>query len=172
MLIRKIASFKRWDSTEIPNLITRENPLFTGDAISDLRTSGNTISVWETPDLAPANVAPILATLALNGDKLNKVVYVALDENYLKKKKILVNPVIGQCNSVVDQSILQRHRDISEVDYWHLGYLAEYIFELVKNNKYYSATLSEIKTYIKDLIQSKKVDPAKMNASIRKQLGY
>lgn len=172
MLIRKIASFKRWDLNEIPNLITREKPLFTGDAISDLRTSGNTISVWETPDLTQANVAPILATLALNGDKLNKVVYVALDENYLKEKEILVNPVMGQCNSVVDQSILQRHRDISEVDYWHLGYLAEYIFDLVKNNKYYSATFSEIKTYVKDLIQSNKVDPVKMNASIRKQLGY
>ena len=170
MLIRKISSTKRWDINAVQNLITRPNPLFTGDAISDLRTQGNTISVWETPDLSEANIRPILATLALNGDKLDKVVYVTLNEEELIDKGLILVPVEGRCDSVVDMSILQRHRDISEVDYWHLWFLAEYIYERIALGFVYTATLSTIKSYVLNLIDTQKVDACKIGDKKREQL--
>ena len=152
------------------NQITRPDSLFTGDAISDLRTQGNTISVWETPDLLESNVSPILATLALNGDKLDKVVYVTLNEKDLTDKGLILVPAEGRCDSIVDMSILQRHRDISEVDYWHLGFLAEYIYERIALGFVYTATLSTIKSYVQNLIDTQKVDAYKIGGKKREQL--
>lgn len=170
MLLRKISSTKRWDKTEIPNLISRPYPLFTGDAISDLRTHGNTISVWDTPDLSDANISPILATLALNGDKLEKIVYVTLDEEEILSKGLIVRSVLGQCDSVIDKTILERHKDICEVDYWHLGFLAEYIYERIDKGFVYTATLANIKCCVKALIDSNRVDVLRLGDKKREQM--
>lgn len=172
MLLRKIASKGRWNKSKIPDLITRDDRLFTGDAISDLRTKSNTISVWHTPDLDDANLKPILATMALNCDKIDKIFFVALDESELIAKGLLFKPVRGLSNSVVDLNILDRHRDIYEVDYWHLGILAEYIYKLIEENKVYSKTKTTLETWAKELISSKQADPDKMNNEIRQALGY
>lgn len=172
MLLRKIASKSRWDKSKIPTLITREDALFTGDAISDLRTKSNTISVWHTPDLSDASIKDVLATMALNCDKIDKMFYVALDENELHSMGLMFKPVPGLSGSVTDPNILGRHHDIYEVDYWHLGLLADYIYDLIAAGKIYSKNKTILTNWAKDLIAAKQADPDKMNNDIRQILGY
>lgn len=172
MLLRKIASKGRWDKSKIPTLITRDDALFTGDAISDLRTKSNTISVWHTPDLTDANTKDVLATMALNCDKIDKMFYVALDENELLSLGLMFKPVIGLSDSVTDPNILGRHRDIYEVDYWHLGLLADYIYDLIAADMIYSKNKTVLTSWAKDLIAANQADPDKMNNDIRQALGY
>ena len=163
MLLRKIQSKGRWNNKQIPNLIHRNDALFTGDAIADLRTRSNTISVWHTPDLTDANLKPILTAMALNCDKIDKVFYVALDEDVLQSKGLMFKAVPGDCEAVTDQSILDRHHDIYEVDYWHLGILAEYIYEQIEQGKVYNKSKAVLLQWAKDLIASNQADPNKMN---------
>lgn len=172
MLLRKIASSKRWNSTHISSLITRKDALFTGDAISDLRTQQNTISVWQTPDLNTNSIKDVIAVMALNCDKIDKIFYVALDEKELERRGLIINNTRGCCPPITDTNILDRHRDISEVDYWHLGLLAEYIYELVKEGKVYSATAADVKSYIADVITNNKLDINQVDDKKRVPLGY
>ena len=172
MLLRKIASKKRWDINDVPKQIPRKKALFSGDAISDLRTRGNTISVWHTPDLEKENIKDILAVMALNCDKIDRVVYVALEEEELERRGISTKPVMGDCPAITDQNILNRHRDIVEVDFWHLGLLAEYIYDLIKAGHVYSAKVTDIKSYIADIIALNKLDITKLNDSKCVSLGY
>lgn len=171
MLLRKIASKKRWDKNEIPKLIPREDALFTSDAISDLRTKGNTISVWHTIDLQKENIKNILAIMALNCDKIDKVFYVALDEDVLKSKGLQIEPVAGNCESITNPEILNRHRDLVKVDYWHLGYLAEYIYELIDAGQVFSVNATEVKGYINEMISANEIDSTKLDDKKRVQLG-
>lgn len=172
MLLRKIQSKGRWDYKQIPNFIQRNDALFTGDAIADLRTKSNTISVWHTPDLTDSNIKPILTTMALNCDKIDKVFYVALDEDVLRSKGLMFKQVIGNCDAIIDPNILNRHHDIYEIDYWHLGFLAEYIYELIKRGEVYNKSKTILQGWAKELIATKQADPDKMNNDIRKALGY
>ena len=172
MLLRKIASKGRWDKKKIASFITRPDALFTGDAIADLRTKSNTISVWHTPDLTDANLKPVLATMALNCDKIDKLFFVALDEKELQKKGLMFRYAQGLSASVTDAEILDRHRDIYEVDYWHLGILAEYIYDLIEENKVYNKSKNTLEGWAKELIAADKADPNKMNNEIRAALGY
>ena len=171
MLLRKIASKKRWDKNEIQKLIPREDALFTSDAISDRRTKGNTISVWHTIDLKKENIKNILAVMALNCDKIDKVFYVVLDEDVLKSKGLQIKPIAGICESITNTEILNRHRDLVEIDYWQLGYLAEYIYELIDAGQVFSVNATEIKGYIKDMISTNEIDPTKLDDKKRVQLG-
>ena len=58
MLIRKIKSIGCWDPVKIKEKINRDDATTPGDAIADLKTDHNCLSVWYTPDLDEQNVLP------------------------------------------------------------------------------------------------------------------
>lgn len=170
MYVRRIGSIAKWNSSDTSGIFGRDGALFTGDAISDLRTRSNTISVWQTDDLTARNIDPIIAILAMNCDSLEKIVYVVLEENELGRRGLILEKEHGICEPVNDQNLLDRHFDICKVDYWHLGILAEYIYQLVAAGKVYTVTLRDVKSKISDMIQNKQVSTDKLKDGIRRKL--
>ncbi len=168
MLIRMISSIGRWDGSQI---IERDDALFTGDAISDLRTSNNTLSVWLISDKSELN--DILIALALSRNKIDKLSYVEIEEAFIDDLKIeLDESELGVAPGVKrDSNILEKHRNLTEIDYWRLGLIAEYLFTQVKSNHKETFTKKKIKDLINKYVDDGKIEISEMNESVRESLG-
>lgn len=139
----------------------------TSDAItSDLRTQKNTLSVWRIDN--PEDVDGIVAALALGRDSIQKMAYLILNEEEIKKMGIPLNKELGQAEGMMDTSILKCHINISELDYWRIGFLAEYLKKLaVSENGHGSKTKVEVNNILKKMIQNNKIDINLMNEKLK-----
>lgn len=164
MLVRMINA-GRW-SKEIP----RKGALFTGDIIADLRTQGNTISTWYSPD-GIANIDDIALALSSNRDNFDKLSLVLLDEDILRELGISFKQVPANNSPVKDENVTSLHHDLIDIDFWHLGYLAEYIKKQVdegKNCKSY--TKKQIQSIIEIAYQNKRLSVENLSDKIRNYL--
>lgn len=160
-----IGSIPRWDGSQ---KIEREDALFTGDAIADLRTQGNTLSVWYSEDGSDLN--DILVALALNRTRIEKLCYVILDETYISNLNIHLNKIPGSAPGINNQQILDKHRDLTEIDYWRLGLIAEHIYKRVQEDQKRVVTKSQLESLIRDYINNGIVDTSQLTASIKESL--
>ena len=73
----------------------------------------------------------------------------------------------------LDNSILNKHRDLIEIDYWRLGFLAEYMTELAKDKKN-RADFSEkrVKTLLEKYKMEKKIIPEQVKEQLRTKLEW
>lgn len=83
MLIRGLASVGRWDGS---TFIQREGAHFSGEAIADLRTQKNTLSVWYMSSSLEEKDA--IAAMCLNRSSLDKFVYLTIDEDEFDRVSI------------------------------------------------------------------------------------
>lgn len=167
MLIRSVSSFKRWNG-ERP--VHREDALFCGDAVTDLRTSDNTLSVWlanTEEDIEDAVVA-----LTLSKDSPSKLFCLLLDEEDLAKIEIeLSDTELGKALGA-DEAILKKHRNMVELDYWRLGYLTQYMMDLAKDATK-RRTFSDKKVVeILNKYKGNKVKPENVNVKLREKLNW
>lgn len=170
MLIRKIKSISCWDIDRIKEKIHREDATAPGDSIADLRTVNNRLSVWYTPDLEDKNLMPVLTAMALGRDSIQKFTYVVMDEAALADMGISATGVKGAAPGVSDPDILNRHRDLTDIDHKRLGMLAEYIFRLVKNRSGRTISEKDIKKNIHQLISECRIEKDGLNSGIGKDL--
>ena len=167
MLIRSVSSFKRWNG-ERP--VCRDDALFCGDAVTDLRTSENTLSVWlanTEEDIEDAVVA-----LTLSKDSPSKLFGLLLDEKELAKIDIeLSDKELGKSLGA-DEAILKKHRNMVELDYWRLGYLTQYMMDLAKDATkritFSDKKVVELLNKYKDC----KVKPENINIKLREKLNW
>lgn len=80
MLIRMITGISKWNGSKVVN---REDAYICGDAISDLRTRDNKLSVWKAD--TPEDIDDAIVALALNRDSIQKISCFLLNENDLEK---------------------------------------------------------------------------------------
>ena len=78
MLIRMISGISKWDGSKAVN---RKDYYICGDAIGDLRTTDNKLSVWKADTQEDINDA--IVALALNRDSVSKLSYFLLKEEDL-----------------------------------------------------------------------------------------
>lgn len=131
MLIRFISSINKWDESKV---INRPNAFICGDTISDLRTTENKLSVWKAD--SQEDIEDAIVALALNRDDVSKIIYILIQEEDLNKLEIEVSDKEPGKAPGLKESILNKHRDLIDLDYWHLGFLAEYMLRLAKDEKY------------------------------------
>lgn len=165
MLIRMIGSIPRWDGSQ---KIERDDALFTGDAIADLRTQGNTLSVWYSKDGSDLN--DILVALALSRSRIEKLCYVILDDDYITNLNISLDKKPGLAPGLINKQILEKHRDLTDIDYWRLGLIAEHIYKRVKENHKDVVTKFQLETLIRDYINNGIVDVSQLTDGIRTSL--
>ena len=79
MVIRLISNINKWDGSKI---INRDDAYMCGDALSDLRTTDNRLSVWKADNQEDINDA--IVALALNRDSVCKINYFLLSEENRK----------------------------------------------------------------------------------------
>lgn len=79
------------------------------------------------------DIEDAVVALALSRDKVDKIYGVNLDSDILNGKGIVFEENPGEAPGM-KKEILDKHRDLVELDYWRVGYLAEYMINLVKEN--------------------------------------
>lgn len=112
-LVRKVTRAK-WSSSELGE---GEIP---ADAISvDLRTSGNTLSLWESP--SPGELHEVVLALAAAGDRIDKIDVVFIDRQRIDDLGIELSRTPGD-TPVLD--LVSRHVDATRLDMVRLGSFA------------------------------------------------
>lgn len=168
MVVRMLSNISRWDGSKKVN---RHDAFIIGDAISDLKTTDNTLSVWRVETKEDLN--DVLVALALSREKVDKIVYCLLDETVLNRLEIqLSNAKLGDAPGL-DSSILSKHRDLIELDFWRLGYLAEYMLSYLsisENQKLIQR--SEVKKLLTEYKDSGKLDISKMKPKLKLDLKW
>lgn len=162
--IRKIESIGRWDGTAIP---LYKGAFSSGDILlTELKTDHNTLSIWayETEE----QKEEVLAAIALTRQHVNKLAYVMMDEDYINWLKIPLNPEVGVSDGIVNEEILKRHFNLIEIDFWRLGFVAEYISKLA-TNKINRDQLSDKKVFqlIESHINKKNIEFDLINQSLK-----
>lgn len=131
MLIRFISSISKWDESKV---INRPDAFICGDTISDLRTTDNNLSVWKAD--SEEDIEDAIVALALNRDAVDKIIYILIREEDLAKLEIEISyKNAGKAPGLKD-SILNKHRDLIELDFWRIGFLAEYMLRLAKDENH------------------------------------
>lgn len=131
MLIRFISSISKWDESKV---INRPDAFICGDAISDLRTTDNNLSVWKAD--SEEDIEDAIVALALNRDAVEKIIYILIREEDLAKLEIEISDKKAGKAPGLRDSILNKHRDLIELDFWRIGFLAEYMLRLAKDEKH------------------------------------
>lgn len=162
--IRKIDSIGRWDGTATP---LYKGAFSTGDILlSELKTEHNTLSIWGYDNEDEKD--EVLAAMALTRHHIDRLAYVMMDEAYIDKLGIPLKPEEGVADGIIRKEILQRHVNLTEIDFWRLGYVAEYISKLA-HNKEDRFQLSDKKVYqlIERHIIKKNIDFNLVNATLQ-----
>jgi len=167
MVIRGLLYPNKWDPVKD---VERKDAFLAGDNVTELRTSKNMLSVWlanSQEDIEDAMVA-----MALNKDNPCKMVAYLMDEKELEGIEIeTVDNEIGKALGA-DESILQKHRNLVELDYWRLGYLTEYMIKLSKNkDRQVVMTKGEVVELL-NKYKGTKISADKVNEKLRSKLNW
>ena len=128
------------------------------------------LSIWKVSDDNQINES--IAAVALGRDHLAKVSFVILEENEVEQVlKLSLENNEGKCKPITQKSILERHRDIVQLDSKQLESLSAYMLQRVQGSHNDDKDNEEIKGIIAGMIQASKVDPAKINAKLKAELG-
>ena len=167
MYIRVVSNIHRWDGTAT---VKRPEAKVCGDAITDLKTSSNMLSVWNVD--GENQIEESVAVIALGRDRLDKVSYVMLENEAIEDEiKLLLENNAGKCKAIIKEDILYRHRDIVELDSSQLESLAAYMLDRVNQEQSDFKDLDDLKKIIARMIDEKKIDPNKINDKLKKELG-
>ncbi|MCM1030287.1 MAG: hypothetical protein NC410_02420 [Oscillibacter sp.] len=168
MLIRLISNISKWDGS---TLINRKDPSICGDAISDLRTSRNRLSVWKAD--SQDDIDDAIVALALNRDNVSKINYLILKEEELAKLEIEIADDHPGEAAGLNETLLKKHRDLIEIDYIRLGWLAQYMIDLAKvehNQKVVSK--ADVKKLLEKYKDEQKIQPELVNGKLKENLKW
>lgn len=167
MVIRGLLYPNKWDPVRD---VDRKDAFLAGDNVTELRTSKNMLSVWlanSQEDIDDAMVA-----MALNKDNPCKMVAYLMDEKELEGIEIeTADNEIGKALGA-DESILLKHRNLVELDYWRLGYLTEYMIKLSQNkDRQVVMTKGEVVELL-NKYKGTKISADKVNEKLRSKLNW
>lgn len=162
--IRKINGINNWNPSKT---MLYDGSFSSGDILfKELRTTKNTLSIWSFTNEQELN--DVLVAIALNRDNIQKLNYMILDDDEISRLGILVEPEQGIADGLIDTAILDRHHNLTKIDFWRLGFVSEYFIELAKDEQRHSSiTEKELFGLIKQYVDSGKVSYDQMKPSIR-----
>lgn len=171
MLLRMISGISRWnDAFDMKKADGAGGFVATGDVIADLRTQGNTLSVWKAD--TQEEIRDAVVALALGRQKVQKLEYCLLDEATIQALGINLKATPGRISGLHDD-ILNRHRDLIELDFWKLGILAEHMIDfLADENNSTEVLVDQLKEWIGEYRDTGKIDASKVNKKLRESLGW
>ena len=167
MLIRGLLYPNRWDPISEVN---REDGFLAADYVTELRTSQNMLSVWLANN--EEDIEDAIVALALGKDKPNRMIGYLIDEKDLEAFKIEAKDnQKGDAQGAVE-SILKKHRNLVELDFWRLGYLTQYMLEIAKDtNRQVILTKDEVEKIL-NKYKGTKIIPENVNEKLRKKLNW
>lgn len=161
--VRKISRAK-WNYQNSEGIKKKEIP---ADVISiDLKTKGNTLSLWKTEDDSTDNINKAVLAL-VTSNKLDTIDVVWFDKKSFSKKKIVVRPSPG--NTPVE-TLIESHFNACSLDYKRLGKVAKVIQKAIKSGNTKRYRKKEIIDIVKKGIENNLVNKNDLPESFLKKL--
>ena len=162
--LRMISNINHWDRDKMD---LYPHSFSTGDILlSDLKTDKNTLSLWKFEDEKEKN--DLIVAMAMSRQHIQKLAYVVMDDAGIEKRGIPLEDELGNADGIVDEKILRKHVNMTKIDFWRLGYVAEYLCDLVKEDDSHAlVTDKQLYQMIKDRVDSGTIDVEQMKDSLR-----
>ncbi len=172
MLIRKYDKPALWNGT-LKELY--KGSLFFADGIfSELKTTNNTLSVWVVENANDQKeIDSVVGALALGRETVQKISFMILSKEKMDKLGIPITTELGDAPGLEEEDELRkRHRNLSELDYYRMGYVIELMTSVAHGEedgmKCESRSRKEVFDILYDLIEvQKRVDMSKMNEKLK-----
>ena len=172
MLIRKYDKPALWNGTQKE---LYKGALFFADGFfSELKTTNNTLSVWVVENADDRKeIDSVVGALALGRESVQKISFMILSKEKMDKLGIPVTTELGDAPGLEeDDELRKRHRNLSELDYYRMGYVIELMTNIAHGEedgmKCESRTRKEVFGILRDLIEvQKRVDMNKMNEKLK-----
>jgi hypothetical protein len=132
-----------------------------GDALNDLQTKGNALSVYSVGE--GAEIGRIIAALAANRDHLSHLDYVVFDGTSLASSNILVLQTDGQ---TPDREVNNVHHDVVNLTVSRLLQVAQ----IVSGCERVRITKSQMKARLKQAMENQWLDSDKVNGDVLRKL--
>lgn len=161
LLLRKIRKSKWYKNDSVPWLGEEE---IQADALGDLVTSSNTLSVWLVED-DKSNLEQVIAALASSCDNLSNLDYALLNVDLLLNVGIKIESKEGLTPY---SRANQWHRDLVELTTSKLFKLAEDMFIHSDRKRVAEKTVLNL---IRDAVQNGQIDTTKLSTGIARKLG-
>jgi hypothetical protein len=111
ILLRKLDRIQTWDLDDRASFPWLRAGEFQADPLSDLNTSGNTISVYEI-DEDEENLTQVAGAISIGRGKYDRFDYVLFPESVVSDLGLRLVNTLGQ---TADAQVNQCHRDISDI---------------------------------------------------------
>lgn len=133
------------------------------DLLSDLTTSGNSLSIYEIEE-DKSNLDHVIAAIASSRDNLANVDYAVFDGNIIKNLNIQLDPTIG---TTPDTEVNNLHRDLKNLTASNLSGLAK---EMRKRGQFNRKAPKGVIKLIKKGLDEGRIDKTKIKESLMKKL--
>lgn len=131
---------------------------FQADALADLETKGNALSLWFVAD-DRSNLEQVVSALASTRQRISNLDYALVDQKFIAENNLKLQSVIS--NSPYEQANTW-HRDLVELSASKLCVLAKIIFEYGEKKRY---TEKDVLRLMARAIALGHIDRAKLNMS-------
>ncbi len=158
--VRKIARAK-WPETacDINSL--------PADAISDLRTTGNTLSVWRIDSLSDLDKAALALAASSKSDKIETISLIWIDEEEILHNSFATENSEGD---TIVEDLSSLHRDFVGLTYASLGSLSSLIIKSLELNQYQRYTKAKIKSALLDAFKNSRIPKERCHPALYDQL--
>lgn len=156
-LVRKIARAK-WPE-ELCEIDSLE-----GDAIADLRTTKNTLSLWYIDEEKDLEIAALALAASSKSEKIDSfsVVWIPID-------KLLERgfSIVSTEGDTIVKDLTDKHRDLNCITYGKLGDTADLILhELICEKHYKKYTKAQVKKFLVDAYSAERICKEKCHPSL------
>lgn len=155
-VLRQIRKAKWYRHSNVLWLVEGE---LQADALADLKTSNNTLSVWLIHDDG-SNLEQVVTALAATRQNTANLDYALLDLAWVSQLDIRSNPVAGD---TPDPGVNGWHLDLVELSAKKLLRLAETILEQATIERISEKALVRL---IREAVNSGRIDPAKLSPRV------
>lgn len=133
-------------------VVSNERDALDSDVVSDLSTRNHELSVWEVDDDL-SNIDDVALAMALSKDQIRDLTLVMLSPKSMNEsKKFNFYPEIqSQPGETAYTAMVNNHKNFMINSLWEMGFLAEYIAELISTNFERNCTLYNAQDIIKIL---------------------
>lgn len=164
VVIRKVDRRPFWDRNAPPVESWLHPEDLAADALQELRTSENRLSVFVIDSLEPPGLDRLLAAMAASRDMLDKLDYAAFDAHVLNDLQIKVEAAPGE---TPDQEVNKWHRHLIELTASKVAELGVAIRQYATVSRKYPRDIQEL---IRRGVGSSQIDRARLKENLANKI--
>lgn len=137
------------------------------DAISDLRTTGNSLSFWRIDSLCDLDKAALALAASSKSDRIENISLIWIDEEEIIRDGLSTESSAGD---TIVEDLASLHRDCVGLTYASLGSLSSMIVKSLQLNQYQRYTKKEIKTVLLEAFRDSRISKERCHPELYEQL--